>query len=80
MEFFSTDGDNLIRAEIVEENEKSIIALVLSKYFNATKYLLLERRDMQGNYNIYGINSIINIDMAEITLSMVGKITEQKKI
>lgn len=77
-DFTSSDGDNHIHARVIEKCEEYIIAYSLSRYFNETKYLLLKKRDIYGNYNIYGIESIINSEKTKITFSMVGKIIDKK--
>ena len=77
-DFTSSDGDNLIHARIIEKCEEYIIAYSLSKYSNATKYLLLKKRDTYGNYNIYGIESKINSEITKVTFSMIGKIMNEK--
>lgn len=70
-DFTSSDGDNLLRAKIIEKGEENFIAVALSNYSIVSNYLILKKRDGEGNYNIYATD---DVDCEEIKFSMIGKI------
>lgn len=72
--FSSSDGENILCARVIMESEDEKIVLVCSQFSNAPKYLLLKKRDVYGNYNIYGMNNITNIDIDKQEINMIGKI------
>ncbi len=72
--FSSSDGDNILFAKVVNESEDDKIVLIRSKFSNSPRYLLLKKRDVYGNYNIYGIDNITNMDVDKQEILMIGKI------
>lgn len=72
-DFTSSDGENIIKTREICKIKEGLILEVLSKYKNMSRYLLLQKRDEMGNYNIYQVSDYLNLDIDELQLSMIGE-------
>jgi len=75
-DFTSSDGDNTLIVEILsQQNSDEFVVKCCSDFNEKKNHLLIKKRDLSGNYNIYGIDDLGDtLDFLLLKFMMIGKI------